>query len=83
MPMIPEDDDREVDRALETISVMIGGIMEDHADICASPPSGEGGYVQLAESLASAGSDITILAQAMAVLARWAPRVRTSVSSEG
>ena len=81
--MIPEDDDREVDRALETVSVMIGLIMEDHADIYAGPPSAEGGYAKLAEKLVSAGSDITILAQAMEVLARWAPRVRRPVSPQG
>jgi hypothetical protein len=75
--MIPEDDDREVDRALETVSVMIGTIMEDFAAICAGPPQGQGRYAELARQLISAGHDITVLAQAMEVLARWLPRVRT------
>ncbi len=44
-----------------------------YIDVAASPPTGYGGYRQLAAELASAGEDIAILARAMEVLARRFP----------
>lgn len=68
-----EDTGDEVDRALEILSVTVGGLMLEHADLATSPPQGDGGYAELAQILRIAGADIVILAEAMAVMARRFP----------
>lgn len=71
--MTDEDAGDEIERALEILSVTIGGLLLDHADLATSPPRGEGGYADLAQALKLAGADIVSLAEAMAVMARRLP----------
>lgn len=68
-----EDAGDEIERALEILSVTVGGLMLEHADLATSPPQGEGGYAELAQTLRLAGADIVVLAEAMAVMARRFP----------
>ncbi|MDB5448026.1 MAG: hypothetical protein JWQ97_3343 [Phenylobacterium sp.] len=68
--MSDDDAGDEIAQALEILSVTIGGLFLDHADLATSPPQGDGGYAELAETLRLAGADIVSLAQAMAVMAR-------------
>jgi len=63
----------EIAQALEILSVSINGVMSAYIDVAAAPPAGEGGYLGLAQELASAGADIIVLARAMEVLARRFP----------
>jgi hypothetical protein len=68
-----DDPGAEIQLALEVLSVTVGGLMLDHADLASSPPQGEGGYAELAATLKLAGADIVILAEAMTVMARRFP----------
>ncbi len=62
----------ESDLPLEVLSVSIGSIAERIADLASGPPKPPMTYVMLAEVFEQAGSDIGVLAAAMAVLARVA-----------
>jgi hypothetical protein len=54
--------------ALEVLSVRIGSIAEEVADLAAGPPTPPATYVSLAETFQRAGADIAALAGAMAIL---------------
>lgn len=77
-----DDPGGEIQLALEVLSVTVGGLMLDHADLATSPPQGEGGYAELAATLKLAGADIIILAEAMTVMARRFPAAAAVVKSD-
>jgi hypothetical protein len=70
---VREDDTGDEDRlALEILSVTIGNIAEEAADLAAGPPEPPRTYASLAATFGQAASEISALAAAMAVIARRA-----------